>query len=89
MKLISKIGVVKCSKRVLYDREDIVKLFFSNFFPYSIEFDFHDNVVFHCFSEYFEDVKDGDEIPSYEVFINDRGNGEIFIDKVAKLKKDL
>ena len=87
MKSTNKIGIVKCNKRLIYDDKDVMKLFFSNFFPYEIKFDLYDNVIFHCFSEHFDGIKEGDKIPSYEVFINYMEDGKIIINKVCRTEK--
>lgn len=87
-------GIVRVNETLLFYHENTLKCFFSNFYPYDIfsESDIFNNrmLSYHCISEFFDEVEEGQEIPQYEIYfkiLNDNKDNKAILHKVEKIIK--
>lgn len=83
-------GVVRVSRALLEELDlQLLKLFYSNFFPFAIAPNYETAIredLFYCYSEYFKEVSEATIAPEYKVIFK-TFEGIITIDKVEEVTK--
>lgn len=78
-------GKVKINKHLMFSMgEQMLKPFFTEFYPLEITYTFNDIIEYTCISNRFESVNEIDPIPHYEIIFTIK-NDLLVISKVYKI----
>lgn len=74
-----KRGFIKCSDKLIKDEWQHLYIFFKDFRPTHIEFRHWENDVWYFWgvSELFEELKEGDAVPQYDVLFTKHDDGSL------------
>ncbi|WNH10002.1 hypothetical protein [Thalassobellus suaedae] len=69
---------------------DVLEMLFANFFPISIVSDYlyiYDRIVYYGYSKHFEESKEGEKVPEYEVYFTSNKKGIVTSIEFKKVVK--
>ena len=88
MDLTKRVGRVEIYMDLLLDNNELMEVFYSNFYPVEIYYTYGKKMNITCLSRHFEELKDikyyGFNIPKYDInFVEEEGVIKFYVESVG------